>query len=389
MARHLPRPRHGFSAIELILAVAISGILVVGLTAMIDVPNEMAANEAGDNPTIASADVSFSTLERDIRFATSAAVPSVGRLELGYADGSSVVWTYSGVRGETLRRTDSNGTVDVMRSVAAAHFGLRREKMIERQSEDQPTSTTNAVIGSFTNFALNPGFSLTATLLPGITVVSEVTQLLDIDSANRAGFYISPASLEDDDAIPTQLRVRLQRNGSDNLVVNMYEANSATRLPARGSLVASAVLWNRQIPVTLSEVVIPIAMKRKMSKDKVYFVELRSSGTGTAAKIEGKTLSRLAAAASSVNTFLRSTDSGSSFAGLVSNLNASQARFSLEGVKTAVDLSGAVVTALPPGYREVEVAVGVTFSLGLITPRGDERIEVAFPLENNLALVKR
>jgi hypothetical protein len=120
--------------------------------------------------------------------------------------------------------------------------------------------------------------------------------------------------------------------------VRIWEADLVTREPIRGTLTATGYLLNRRIPLTLGPVDVPLATLRKLRKDKVYFLELRSANAATCAKVEGRFLSDSSAGETEACTFVASTDSGTSFRPLGSStgFDASQTRFTLDVLKTTV-----------------------------------------------------
>ena len=68
MYAHQRRRAGGFSTLEFMLVVAISGILVLGLSAIIDVPAKMAEKEEAENPSIAHTEGAIAALDRGRRF---------------------------------------------------------------------------------------------------------------------------------------------------------------------------------------------------------------------------------------------------------------------------------------------------------------------------------
>jgi len=380
----------GFSVIEVLMVVGISGILVVGLTSMIEVPSQMAERQVAENPSISNAETTLTTLDRDIRFATDVRVPAAGRVEVDGPTGT-IVWEWNGLSARPLTRTADGSTVEVLRNVDATAFSLTHATAYSRQEDSQPVTNTGVQAASFSNFSLRPGFSLDG-LVRGLIAVFDLPVLKDVGGTYVAGIFFNPRSLEDDDAVPTQVRMRLQRNGTNDLQVRLWEEDPSNRAnPRRDHLVATGTLLNRQIPVATAEVGIPLTTIEKVRKDKSYFLELRSGRGGLCARVEGRFLTNILAAATHPTTFLHSSNSGTSFSALTLLLDASQATFALDVVKSQVsdvddDVEGPTEV---PGFAEVQIPVRVGLQLAVLTSAGVERVEASFPILNKLALVNR
>lgn len=379
--------RRGFSAIELILVVGLSGILLVGLTAMIDMPQQMAAKEQSANPSVSTADLALSALDRDIRFATEARTPSANRLEVDQGDGGTIVWEHRSGDGKLVRIANGR-TATILDDVRAGTFALKYETVVRRVEEAKPVTTSAVTVATFDNFVLRAGYTLGAAVR-GLTGVLETTTLKDIDTTNMAGIYLTPGSLGTDRGVPTAMRVRLQRAGAGDLVVTIYEADPATKRPIRANRVADGRLYARQIPVALGDVSIPLAMERKLDPSKSYFVLMRSS-SGLSAKIEGRSLSLASALEPHPHSFLATTNAGVGWSALGASFEASQTRFSFEAARVTVDAAAPVdADGLQAGYDAIEIPVAVMVSFTLQTPGGNEPVHAAFVLQNKLALVTR
>jgi hypothetical protein len=384
----VPRAQLGFSAIEMLLVVGLSGILLVGLTAMIDMPQQMAAREQADNPSVAAADIALDALDRDIRYATDVRVIAETRLEIDRAAGGSVVWEIDRVRG-WLERTEGATTVIILRDVDVGAFALHYESIMERGEESKPVTSAGVTVATFNTWELKPGYVLGISLDRRIKAVDEIIMLSGISEWLGAGIFFSPSALGSDHGVPTNFRTRLGRGaGTGDLLVHVFEADPTTRKPITSELVATGRLYARQIPVVMGQVSVPFTMQRRIDPAKHYFVQLLST-SGTCASIETKTLSIPAAAADSSHALLLTANAGSTWA--TSNpADARQAIFDFEAARIAVDTSVPDdADGMQAGYNKIDIAVAVAFKLAVKTPAGVETVRASFPVQNNLALVKR
>lgn len=393
------RTRGGFSAIELILVVGLSGILLVGLTAMIDMPQQMAAREQSANPSVATADRALGALDRDIRFAVDVRAPSATRIELDQRDGSTVIWEHR-AGGAVLERTANGRTATILEEVEAGAFTIETATSIRRVEESKPVTTNSVTVARFDNYVLKAGYGFVGAVVRGMTAVTEVVALRDIDSTNMSGIYLKPGSLGGDLGVPTAIRLRLQRGGVSDLEIGVYEADPVTRKPIRAGRVAQGRAYARQIPVSVGEISIPLAMERRIDPAKSYFVMLRSS-SGPSAKIETRVLSIAAATEPNPHSFLVTNDGGTTWSSLAALFDASQTRFGFDAVRVAVDQdddddgiddqddADYRTDGLQAGYDAIEVPVAVLVKFSLRTPAGLEPVRAAFPLQNMLALLDR
>jgi hypothetical protein len=380
----------GFSAIEFILVTAVTGILVLGLTAMIDVPQRVAIKEQAANPSIAATDTSISALDQDIRFALDVRAPTERRLEIDRQDGGTVVWEWNGLAGRSLNRTDQNGGVAVLRDVKTLRFTLLTQKVKRRGVGSGSTDSSSVRTSEFSTFSLKPGYVLSdllGGLLGGLTAVTEIVNLRVVSPSSVVGVKFTGRNLDDDDALATQIVLPVQRHGTGDLEVVVYEALPGNA-PDRTKAIARGLLYNRQIPVATAPTAIPFTAVRKLQKDKNYFVEIRGVNGATAARIETRSLS-IPAAVLELDTALSvSSDGGGVFNPLVALAAAGQVRFSLDGLKTRVLDSGGG-TGPTPGVSETEIPVRVGFAVEVNTPGGPEEIRASFPILNKLAEASR
>lgn len=375
----------GFSVIELMLVLLLSSIVVVGFTAMIQVPGEMAADQNRDNPSVSSSDTTLAALDRDIRYATVVRVPTALRIEADQSDGSTVVWEHAGMTGRPLTRTAGGQTIAVLKDVSNVAFGLIQQNVVKRTDEQRIVTNTPVTTAQFDTFSLKSSF--TFSVIRGLVTVLLNTADCAIASHDRVGIYLTPASLGTDLGIPSSVRVRLKRSGGNDVLVNIYEATSQKK-PDRTKLVATGKVNNRSIPLSYGDVTIPLAMAQKIDPTKGYFIELSSSG-GSAATVEGLYLSIAGAAAAAATGLYSDNADGTNYNPLASLLDASQTKFALDVVRVTVDTSPLASDGLPPGYQSVAVPVAVAVRVALNTPLGVESIRGSIPIANSVATITK
>jgi hypothetical protein len=392
MKNHHPRgllSQLGFSAIEMLLVVGLSGILLVGLTAMIDMPQQMAAREQAENPSVAAADIALDALDRDVRYGTDVRVIAETRLEIDRAAGGTVVWEIDTVR-RRLERTEGATTVIILRDVDVGAFALHYESVKERGEESKPITSTGVTVATFNSFNLKPGYVLGTSTDSRVLSVYEITGFASIGEFVGAGIFLTPGALGGDQGVPTSIRARLVRGiSTGDMLVSVFEANPLTRLPIRTELVATGRLYARQIPTVISQVSVPITMQRRIDPAKHYFIQFKST-SGNCAAIETKTLTIPSAAAASNCALLVTFDGGNNWAPISFVVAASQTTFGFDAVRVTVDTSVPDdADGMQAGYNKIDIAVAVAFKLSVKTPAGVETVRASFPVQNNLALVKR
>lgn len=384
--------------IEFILVVAISGIVIIGLAAVVEVPRQMIEREQEGGSHISSCDRAVARLDEEVRFAKDVAVPDSNTLDISTATGETIRYRWDGVEGGDLVRTAPDGTGTVLGSIRHLAFRLNMTEHVVPATEDKPLVMTPVETASFTEFTLKPGYEIDATVVEvesktateveavasTLTKVTETRSYLTINKTDRAGIFFTPTSITDDAASATMVRLRLRRNGVDDLAVVIYELDEKTNEPIRSELVAYAKVANAAIPVSLSDMSIPLSCLRKMSHLKKYFVEVMSSGSGNAADIEYKTLSDPDAVATANGGFVVSDSSGASFYSPSTRTEACQSDYSMMAVKSEPVI---------PGTTETEVVemipTSVQLDVQLTASSGDAILNVSFPVENNLALVNQ
>lgn len=362
------------------MVVGISAVLIVGLSAVIEIPR-MALEHRETGQSVSSVDRALSTLDRDIRFARDVEVSDGGRtLSIEATGGQTVTYTWGGVAGDPVIRSDGNGDASVAKGVQGCQFAL---KQVEKQvATGVALATAESVVetASFDTFQLKPGYTW-ATGLVGrlLQTVTQTVSVFGISDLRRPGFYIEPTGLDGDAGSCASLRARLRRYGSGDLRVRIYESDNHAA-PKRDKLVGLGVVPNASLPGTFADVSIPLTSVLRLKGNKKYFVELSADRGDFAAEMQVTTVSDLGAIIAPAGGLTRSLDSGASFAPFSANLSTSQAPFSLTAV-----LSETITDTVASTYDTVYVTTAVSLELKLETPNGAESLEAAFPLQNNLA----
>lgn len=386
----------GFTLVEFILVVAISSILILGLSAVIEAPRKMAEQRADSVPSVAAADLTLAQLDRDVRFALDVSVGDPKVLQLSQRDGNSVTYSWNGNPGSPLLRTDDDGTVAVLDKVQDLGFvvGTTPRRVLSRVSTTVQSSAK--VASSFTTWNLKPGYVL-GTALRGLIGVTTITGERMVAGTDTVGLFCKALNLSEGDAAPTAIRARMRRLGTDDVRAVVYETNPNSHTPNRGLVVAVGYVTNATLPVSTSEVTIPLTQSKKLKDNKEYFVELRSVGGNRAAWIEYEVLSLAEAAGAHSTALLVSTNGGANYASLAGVLDACQSRFGFEGVLSQVDVAtlddddddDGGGPSIPSPVDVVQIPTSVYLKLAVITPNGPADVKTSFPIENNLALVRQ
>jgi hypothetical protein len=374
-----------FSAIEMILVTAATGIVVVGMIGIIEVPRRMSEAASAENPSISSAKASLAQLDRDLRFAAGVASDSPGRIDAFDRSGRKVSWEWTGATRGRLIRTDGDGPVEVLGDVGHAAFSLGTALEAARTGGDGTIVSSGVRAASFAQFALKPGFAFEPGV--GATQVEDRALLQDISALRRAAIVLDEAvlaGLGGNEAITARVVLRLERRGAGGLVVEVLEIDPVSGAADRAAPVATGRLTHRELPLYLSDVAVPLAAARKLRAERAYLVEIRADSLTSVAALETRYLSIPAAGDAIGSSLLVSSDAGSTYrpvAAVAGAAAASQTRFQLDVLLThaAVPRLGADAT---PGFATYERVVRVDLDLSIATPLGDQSIEVSFPLLN-------
>lgn len=374
-----PFSEAGFTMMEFILVIGITGILVLGFGAIIEVPRQAAEAELSDQPRLSDVDRATRWLDDDVRFAKDVAVPAANRLEVTRRDAQVVVYEWGGSNGP-LVRTAPEGTADVIPAVARVQFALG-ESMVRVDATDGDVAETVVEMASFDAFTLKPGYTLSSLLRGILTLVNVLVGALPVQSSETLGLVFVASGLEDDDGHLESIRLRLRRSGTSGVKVSVYEALGSPVGPDRSRPIASVFVQSSALPGSMSEFTIPVSASRALRQGQKYFVEIVSDG-GPALELESHVLSLVAAATATTTGLLRSSNGGRNYSPAGGSLDASQTVFSVKARKTEKTSDGA-----GRGFRMIPTSVNVAFKIS--TPAGVTSIDTSFPIENNVALVNR
>lgn len=385
----------GFSMIELTLVVAISSIVVVGLSSIIEVPQLVVEEQQAGR--VSRADSALAVLDRDVRYARSVSLVDSRTLDITSATGTSIRYGWAGTPGRALMRREGAQGGEVLPNIQSLVFEL---EMADLPGAVPDQAVTSATLGAaqWSTFTLQPGYALGVTAagvrgagagggagVNGVTstAVAAQTQSFTVTLANRAGIGFSaslPTLPSGEAGTPSVLRCRLRRGGGADLMVRVFEATGRSA-PQYLSWVATGWVRNYDLPLTFAEVSIPLTAYQKVAHGRSYFIQLVSGGIGASADIEYQTLSVAAAAAASGTAFVTSADLGITYASPAGALDAAQAPFTLDVI--ASEPVGA------SGGSTAEIATGVRIRLDMQTGRGIEVLRVSLPIINNIARLSR
>ncbi|MCC7173451.1 MAG: hypothetical protein IT459_23610 [Planctomycetes bacterium] len=380
----------GYTAIEFILVIAITGILVVGLAAIVDMPAEVVQRQE-DGRSMASVDQAMSVFDKDVRFAIDARVPNARTLELTAHGGGTVTWAWSGVAGAPLTRTDVAGTVSIVPNTRALTFALKETQHRVATVSNIDTVKTDTIGATFTNFAVNSGYQVLAvgeTALRGIVGVTETVGTRSINTTSNVGLFFRVPAGAQDQSYPSSITVRMSRAASGDVLVRLYEADAVTRAPQRANAVAMAFVRNADIPAAMGDVTIKLSPLKRVTGSGSYFVDFVGRGAGNAANFEFRKLSVDLAPVDWGGGLLYSTTSGASYAPIASLLSNSQTKFSFtltrEKDANVADVNDTVTSTM------MSIPTGVALDLALSGEGGlDRTLRVSVPIENNIQFVNQ
>lgn len=363
---------------ELIVVVAITGLLVLGLGAVVEIPRDMAEQELSGDARLSDLDRLVKWLDDDVRFAKDVVRPSATRLEVTTRDGQTVVYAWGG-GGGPLTRTDANGSVALVESAARVIFQLGKTPL-PAEFADGTTSESVVEAASFDTFTLLPGFSLLGGLLGGLLKkVDLLTGTLLVTRSEPAGVAFTVSGLSGEGYVES-VRLRLRKSGTQSLMVRLLEFDPDDGQPDSSGPNVTTVVHQNALPSALTDFTIPLPAARKVKNGDRLFVELVATGNGGAVELAYELLSIAAAAAPVGGGLLRST--GGLFAPLAATLDASQCVFSVQ-VREIEAESGGAADAV------VLVPTSVHATIQVQTPNGVSMLATSFPVENNLARVHR
>ena len=376
----------GFTMIEFIMVVAISSILLVGLSAIVEAPRAALEREQYD-ASPSSADRMLARMEQDVRFASDIRVPNSNRAEVDLENHTTAIYEWDGVDGGVVSLTDPSGTHTVLTGVQQLAFSLNTAS-IASQAEDHPVTTASVETSSFTDFTLSAGYQLDTE--PQIVGLEQVDVKLNNEHVcfdHRLGIAFTAAGLTEP-ASPTSVRLQAERDGSANLIVRIYEAYVSQFLPDlvtpnRFKLIASATVLNGALPIAVSDIDIPMACVGKLEPGKRYFLELLGDdGSKHAINVPYFVIGDAAAVEKSDVGLLRSTSKGLTYDPLGSLLWLAQARFSQQATETKVTVTDT------PETIEIPTAINMKFVMKSRDAAGQE-VRTSFPCENKVTLVNQ
>jgi type II secretory pathway pseudopilin PulG len=380
----------GYTAIEFILVIAITGILVVGLAAIVDMPAEVVQRQE-DGRSMSSIDQAMAVFDKDVRFAIDARSPDANTLELTTHGGGTVTWQWSGTAGAPLTRTDVSGTVAVVPNTRALTFAIKQTNHRVATVTNVDTVKTDTVGASFSSFAVKPGYQLLAvgeSVLRGLLGVTETVGTRSINATSNVGLFFKVPAGAQDQSYPSSITVRMSRAASADVLVRLYEADAVTRAPQRANAVGMAYVRNADIPATMSDVTIRLSPLKRVSGTGSYFVDFVGRGAGNAANFEFRKLSLDLAPVDWGGGLLYSTTSGASYAPISSLLSNSQTKFSFTLTKEkdadALDANDTVTSTT------LDIPTGVALDLAIQGEGGGDRtLRVSVPIENNVQFVNQ
>lgn len=390
-ARPAPHARRrGYTAIEFILVIAITGILVVGLSAIVDMPAEVVRRQ-DEGSGLSTLDQALSVFDKDVRFAIDATAPDARTLDLVVHGGGTVRWSWNGTSGSPLQRTDGSGTVAVVPSVRSAQFDVQLTQHRVTSTSSVPTVTTPTVGASFTQYTVKPGYQLLGlgdSVIRGLLGVTEIVGTRTINSANSVGLFFKVPAGAQDGSYPSSITVRLSRAGTADLLVRCFEADAVTRTPDRANAVGMAYVRSADIPSTMAEVTIRLSPLKRVRGTGSYFVDFSGTAAGASANFEFRKLSIDLAATDWGGGLLYSTNAGASFAPISSVLANSQTKFSFSLTKekdaNTADVNDTITSTT------ASIPTGVALTLAVAGEGGATReLRVSVPIENNVQLVNQ
>ena len=375
----------GFTMIEFTLVVAISGILILGLGALVDVPLQMAEQQMVGGSTVSSADRALAILGQEVRFARNIDSPDPRTLLVTDQAGNPISYVWDGVVGGGLTRTSLDGSAAVLKNIQSLDFTLVLADM-RVDPGDGLTSDTLVQTAGFTTFNLKSGYKRSGSpgpTAPGTVVVDVSITTVSLSSTSHGGIAFTASGLSADAGLPVSVTVQAQRSGPAKLAAHIYAADSTGIYPDRTREVAVGRIDNGAIPLAFADVSIPLTPSLNLVEGGRYFLVLRSPpSAGRSADMRVRTVSDPAAVTPSNQGFLHSANNGGDYASLSDpRLDASQTIFQVEVQSTAV-VGG-------PGANTVQVPTSVDLKLQLVSAEGQSNLQTSFTVENNVALVSQ
>lgn len=386
-----PRRRSSaFTMIEFMLVVTISGILIVGLAAIVEAPQVMLEKQVSQ-ATVSSADRMLSQLDEDVRFATDVRTPNPRRLEVDLRTGETIVYEWDGSPGGNISRTTPGGTATLQGKVHDTRFDIETVE-VETAPEDTVTTEINRIAGSWDGtFQLKPGFRMVGS--PFIIGTTEVTMNMwycGIKEKAPGGIVFQATGLTGDATI-TNLNLKLRRANEGEVRIYVYKALGVTGsdsdrpVPDTTDLYASyESLISSNLPLNFDYHDFPMTTHKKIQNGAWYFIQIGGwNANRVTYELAFRTVDPPAGAREISSCFYRSPDDwGSSFDPVESDPDGGQCMFTLDVVESEV--SGGA------GGSTVTIPVAVHFNLQLnATGAEGESLTTSVPIQNNCELVNQ
>lgn len=372
----------GFTMMEFILVIGLTGILIVGLGAIVEIPREIAQSEVSGEARTSSVDRAVKWLDDDIRFAKDVATSASTELQVTRKNGTVVTYNWGGA-GTPLVRTAAEGTAEMVGKVSHLGFCLGLSELRVGFTEGT-VSESLLETATFDSFTLQPGYGFAGLLPVGSLLTPVIVDTLPkvVGPMKKVGIVFKATGLADDDAFIESIRLRLRRAGTGGVFVSICEALESPYRPNYFKYVTGTWVDNAALPAAMSDFTIALPPQKKIQQGKTYFIDLTAPPFQTSVEVESRTLSVDAAATASSGGLVYSTNGGFSYSPVASVLDASQTVFSVTAKKTVAETTGSAGDI-------VMIPTCVQMTIHIETSDGVSRIDTSFPVENNLALVNR
>lgn len=378
----------GFTLVEMIMVVSISGILFLGLSAIVDVPRQVVQAQQSE-VSVSHTDRLFDRLNSDLRFAVGASVIGDHSLEILTNNGSAVKYTFHPDQGGSVLRKDASGDVaTVFQKATKVKFAIKYEPAKKTKHQDQDIESVQVVTASYkckmSGKPKGMGKYAKKKKYAG-KVGNQSLKTLTIGQVTRAGIYFRAKGIDDDDAMPDVLSACLRRNGFQDLTVRMFRC-SGSKKPVAGSLVATAHVPNGALPLQFAAVDIPLSGAVKLKQGADYFLEFLSSGPGTSADIQYQSLDDGDDALVADSGFTSSTSGGATWESSSSCALKRASPFTVRVNKSKV---GKQKWTSEDQKQKPKKMVPVCVRVHITLPSGnsEQELRAAFPMNNNLMQV--
>jgi len=261
----------GFALVELLAMIAVVAVLSAGglftlHLALADVPAH-----SRENARVGRMQEQLHRMARELRLATNVSVPDTGTV--AFTDRLGRNLTYS-LAGDTLVRSDGMITEPFLEGAA----GLRFDKKIEtvaRTVLNTGLSLRDINVSVFLNFPLG-------SLGLGSTWYT-------INASSWAGTYFVLLNLTGGNVTFHSATLELERQGTDDTWVEIYEAQGLLDPRPFGTPVASVRIPNSSISTSLSDLTVTFTMQRVIRAGRPHVLILRSAGSGISCRVRLKT----------------------------------------------------------------------------------------------------